>query len=72
MSARRVRIVGNHPHRGETGTVAAQSVSGVVRVDLDQPSTADACYATSRHLRSLPADEDAELNNDQAPTPRKD
>lgn len=57
----RVRIVGDHPHRGASGTVRDDlpMVHGMWRVDLDNSHT-DACYAGREQLRALPADEDAE------------
>lgn len=58
----RVRIVGDHPHRGETGTVRDELPMklGMWLVDLDDTRTASGCYASRENLRPLPADEDPE------------
>lgn len=64
----RVRIVGNHPHIGETGTVESTEppkmasvipgLRGLIRIRLDDD--ADGCYARESELRRLPKDEDAQ------------
>lgn len=61
----RVRIVGDHPHKGETGTVSSTeppgmssvipSLRGMIRVDLDDDQ--DGCYAGLLNLRRLPKNE---------------
>jgi hypothetical protein len=53
----RVRIVGNHPHRGESGTVRDDlpMKMGMWQVDLDDGS---GCFAGPENLRSLSPDED--------------
>lgn len=58
----RVRIVGDHPHRGATGTVRDDLPSkfGMWQIDLDPSALASACYAGEDNLRALPADEDRE------------
>jgi hypothetical protein len=58
-----MRIVGDHPHRGESGTIlegSAVRVAGffMFKVWLDDTTTAEACYAEPRQLRPLPRDED--------------
>jgi 4-hydroxy-L-threonine phosphate dehydrogenase PdxA len=62
MSAR-VRIVGDHPHRGESGTVRDEEPMrlGMWLIDLDGSSSgASGCFAGPKNLRPLPADEDPE------------
>lgn len=57
----RVRIVGNHPHRGETGTVRDDLPMklGMWQVDLDPGgSHAGGCFVGPENLRPLPRDED--------------
>lgn len=58
----RVRLVGDHPHRGATGTLVGGSIplAGVkmVEVRLDPGSMASACYAEPKHMRPLMPDED--------------
>lgn len=56
----RVRIVGDHPHRGMAGTVRDDLPMkfGMWRVDLDPGSHAEACFAGPENLRPLPTDED--------------
>jgi hypothetical protein len=58
-ASKRVRIVGDHPHRGASGTVRDDlpMTLGMWQVDLDDSHT-DACFAGHENLRSLPADED--------------
>jgi hypothetical protein len=63
----RVRIVGNHPHKGETGTVNSThpphlssvlpGLRDMIRIDLDDSE--DGCYAKPIELRRLQQDEDA-------------
>ncbi len=57
---KRVRIVGDHPHRGATGTVRDDLPMklGMWQVDLDNSPLASACFAGAENLRRLPADED--------------
>jgi hypothetical protein len=57
---KRVRIVGDHPHRGHTGTVRDDlpTVADMWRVDLDPGAVAEGCYAGQPNLRPLPAQED--------------
>lgn len=57
---KRVRIVGDHPHRGETGTVRDDLPMrmGMYEVDLDPGHGADACFADSANLRVLAPEED--------------
>lgn len=62
----RVRIVGDHPHKGKTGTVSSTeppsmssvipSLRGMIRVSLDDDT--DGCYAEWAELRRLPKSED--------------
>jgi hypothetical protein len=58
---KRVRIVGDHPHRGATGTVRDDLPMrfGMWHIDLDDHTYAEACFAGPRNLRTLPPDEDA-------------
>lgn len=58
-SSKRVRIVGDHPHRGASGTVRDElpMLEGMWRVDLDNSHT-DSCYAAPKNIRALPASED--------------
>lgn len=63
--AERVKIVGDHPHRGSTGTVvpekamSAYSLVGPMEyVSLDDSRLADACYVDRSQLRPLPKEED--------------
>lgn len=55
----RVRVIGDHPHRGASGTVRDDlpMLQGMWRVELDNSHT-DACYAGAENLRVLPASED--------------
>lgn len=55
----RVRIVGDHPHRGASGTVRDDLPMrlGMWEVDLDN-SHVNGCFAGPENLRPLPADED--------------
>ena len=59
---RRVRIVGDHPHRGESGTLTVDAGlmrAGMLPVKLDACAHGtDACYVAPEHIRDLPADED--------------
>lgn len=59
-TSKRVKIVGDHPHRGEVGTVRDDlpMVMEMWLIDLDQNQMTKGCYAGGEHLRSLPADED--------------
>lgn len=57
----RVRIVGDHPHRGASGTVRDDLPMrlGMWQVDLDPGNRgADGCFAGPENLRSLDPDED--------------
>jgi hypothetical protein len=59
----RVRIVGDHPHRGEAGTIDLGSIISVggkdmAKVTLDQGNIAEACYVCASDVRLLPKDED--------------
>lgn len=56
---KRVRIVGDHPHRRETGTVRDDLPMrmGMWQIDLDG-AYAGGCYAGEENLRLLPRDED--------------
>jgi len=58
--SKRVRIVGDHPHRGASGTVRDDLPMkfGMWLVDLDDRREVDGCYAGPEHLRSLPRSED--------------
>lgn len=58
--SKRVRIIGDHPHRGSSGTVRDElpMFQGMWYVDLDDSRLTDACYAGPENLRPLPADED--------------
>jgi len=47
---KRVRIVGDHPHKGKTGTVVGieSTLAGYgYKIDLDDKSTASACFVFS-------------------------
>lgn len=62
----RVKVVGNHPHRGATGTVvqsgAIRMKDGgdvMFRVALDQGDhSGQECFAEEEYLRDLPPEED--------------
>lgn len=58
----RVRLVGNHPHRGAAGTVRDDlpRAMGMWVIELDDSHT-ERCYAGPEHLRPLPRDEDRSL-----------
>jgi hypothetical protein len=60
--AKRVRIVGDHPHRGESGTVRDDLPMrfGMWEVELDMPNTTmtEGCFAGPEHLRALRPEED--------------
>ncbi len=62
IETKRVRIVGNHPHKGETGSINPKgeaTMFGMLLVDLDDcPHWVEACYASPENLRPLPASED--------------
>lgn len=61
MDRHRVRIVGDHPHRGATGTRRDDLplVQGMWKVDLDPSRTGvEECYAPAENLRVLPREED--------------
>jgi len=61
MSGRtRVRIVGDHPHRGSSGTVRDDlpRVQGMWKIQLDDAPGVDACYAGPENLRALILDAD--------------
>jgi hypothetical protein len=52
----RVKIIGNHPHAGETGTVDmdAPTVMGMFEVELDpNDMNIDACYADLKNLKKI-------------------
>lgn len=55
----RVRIVGDHPHKGQTGTVRDDLPMkfDMWQVDLDG-AYAGGCYAGPENLRPLPSSED--------------
>lgn len=55
--SKRVRLVGNHPHRGKTGTVQDDQPMkwGMWLIELDDGG---GCYAEPERLRPLPHDED--------------
>jgi hypothetical protein len=55
----RVRIIGDHPHRGASGTVRDDlpMVQGMWRVDLDDSWTGG-CFAAPENVRALPPEED--------------
>lgn len=58
---KRVRIVGDHPHRGEPGTVRDDKpmVAGMWEIELDSHNLgARGCYAAPEHLRPLSKEED--------------
>lgn len=57
---KRIRIVGDHPHRGETGTVRDDLPMrmGMWQVDLDPNSSTAGCFAELLNLRPLDSDED--------------
>jgi hypothetical protein len=62
-SVTRVRIVGDHPHRGESGTVRDDKPMrfGMWEIDLDPGpgiGGASGCFSGPENLRPLPADED--------------
>lgn len=60
-SVRRVRIVGDHPHRGASGTVRDDKPMrlGMWEVDLDSDKHgADGCYVEPENLRPLSPEED--------------
>jgi hypothetical protein len=56
---KRVRIIGDHPHKGATGTVRDDlpMLHGMWKVELDN-SHADACYAGRGNLIPLRPSED--------------
>lgn len=58
----RVKIIGDHPHRGAVGTlVAVKSVCGapMAEIEFDQPHLGiEGCFADKENLRLLPRDED--------------
>lgn len=58
----RVRIIGDHPHKGAAGVVRDDLPMkfGMWQVDLDSGSYANGCYAGPENLRALPIDEDRE------------
>lgn len=60
----RVRIVGDHPHKGATGTVRDDLPMqfGMWQVDLDPGATVDGCYVGQAQLRPLPREEDPEVD----------
>ena len=61
QSGDRVRIVGDHPHRGETGTVRDDKPMkmGMWEIDLDPESRGvNGCFAGPENLRSLDPSED--------------
>jgi hypothetical protein len=60
-SAKRARIVGDHPHRGESGTVRDDLPMklGMWRVELDACAHgSEACFAGPESLRALSGSED--------------
>ena len=58
---KRVRIVGDHPHRGESGTVRDDKPMrlDMWQVDLDPGSTTRGCFAGAENLRPLSPEEDS-------------
>ena len=57
----RVRIIGEHPHKGESGTVHGSPVNGMIKVQLDHcPHGVEECYADASEVRPLPRAEDPE------------
>jgi hypothetical protein len=62
--SKRVKIVGDHPHRGATGTVRDDLAMkfGMWQVDLDN-SHASACFAGGENLRPLPPEEDRDARS---------
>lgn len=60
-SESRVRIVGDHPHRGASGTVRDDRpmLMGMWEVDLDPGNHGvSGCFAGPKHLRPLGRNED--------------
>lgn len=59
---KRVRVVGDHPHRGESGTVRDDMPMrfGMWQVELDMPNSTmtEGCFVGPENLRALPAEED--------------
>lgn len=57
---KRIRIIGDHPHRGETGTVRDDLAQhfGMWQIDLDPGGTTNGCFADQANLRLLRVDED--------------
>lgn len=65
----RIRIVGDHPHKGETGTVASMeapslsglmpNLRGLIRIHLDDDD--GGCYASLMNLRYLAKNEDPRI-----------
>lgn len=57
---KRVRIVGDHPHRGASGTVRDDLPMkfGMWQVELDDSALTSGCFAGPENLRSLPVSED--------------
>jgi hypothetical protein len=59
---RRVLIVGDHPHRGEVGTLSGEVLQPpdggpeMARVDLDGGFATDACYAEAKNLQPVASD----------------
>jgi hypothetical protein len=60
QASRRVRIVGDHPHRGASGTVRDDLPMrlGMWQVDLDDHALADGCFAAPENVRALRPEED--------------
>lgn len=56
----RVRLIGDHPHQGATGTCRDDLplVQGMWRIELDPGAPVEACFAGQEHLRGLPLEED--------------
>lgn len=56
----RVRIVGDHPHRGESGSVCDDLPMrmGMWQIELDPGKGTDGCFAGPENLRPLPPEED--------------
>lgn len=65
MTGQRVRIVGDHPHIGKSGTVTGSKMVGggpMLLIDLDHGDySGQRCYADRRNVRSLHRDEDPEV-----------
>jgi hypothetical protein len=58
----RVKVVGDHPHKGQTATFTGERTiilgASLYKVALDDGSFTDSCYVDLAEIRSLPEDED--------------